>query len=55
MIETFEGDWEKEWFTYKPEEWARATHKVYDDTWKAPKNAKLALEVLAAEANNWSS
>ena len=47
----FEGDWEKEWFTYKPDEWARTTHKLYDDAYKAPKNAKLALEVLAAEAN----
>jgi len=51
VIENFEGDWEKEWFTYKPTEWARATHKVYDDTWKAPEKAKLALKVRAAEAN----
>ena len=51
LIEDFQGDWEKEWFTYRPAEWARVTHKIYDDTWKAPENAKLALKVRAAEAN----
>ena len=51
LIESFEGEWEKEWFTYKPDDWARTTHKLYDDAWKAPANAALALEVSAAEAN----
>ncbi|WP_409996677.1 alpha/beta hydrolase family protein [Gimesia aquarii] len=51
LIESFQDDWEKEWFTYKPHEWARTTHKVYDETWKAPPNTTLALEVLAEEAN----
>ena len=51
LIEDFQGDWEKKWFTYKPDEWPRATHKVHDDVWKAPANAKLALRVRAAEAN----
>lgn len=51
LIESFQGDWEKEWFTYRPNEWARSTHKVYDETWKAPANAMLALDLLAAEAN----
>ncbi|MBV5314605.1 MAG: dienelactone hydrolase family protein [Prolixibacteraceae bacterium] len=50
-IETFKGDWGKEWFTYKPEDWARKTHKLYDDKWKAPENAKLAFEVLSAKPN----
>jgi len=50
-IETFEGDWEKEWFTYKPEFWSRKTHKLYDDKWKAPENAKLAFEVRSVEPN----
>ncbi len=35
VIEDFEGDWEKEWFTYRPAEWARTTHKLYDDVWKS--------------------
>ena len=47
MIESFEGDWQKEWFTYKPQNWARNTHKVYDDKYKAPETARLAFEVLA--------
>ena len=51
VIETFEGDWEKEWFTYKPEEWARRTHKIYDDKWQTPRNARLAFEVRSAKPN----
>jgi len=51
VIETFEGDWEKEWFAYKPEEWARRTHKVYNDRWQAPPHAKLAFEVRLAKPN----
>lgn len=51
LIEDFKGDWEKEWFTYKPDEWARSTHKLNDEAWKAPRNAVLALDVLSAERN----
>ena len=51
MIETFEGDWEKEWFTYTPSEWARMTHKLYDPQWAAPEGAKLSLEVRCEEDN----
>lgn len=51
LIEDFTGDWEKEWFTYKPKEWPRATHKLFNETWKAPENAKLVLEVLAEKQN----
>lgn len=51
LIEDFEGDWEKEWFTYRPAEWARTTHKLYDDVWKAPRGADLILELQAAEQN----
>jgi hypothetical protein len=47
VIESFEGDWEKEWFTYRPEEWARTTHKLYDPQWAAPHGAKLAFDVLS--------
>ena len=50
-IETFGGDWEKEWFTYRPEEWGRKTHKVYDSRWKAPEGARLAFDVRAGQAN----
>ena len=51
MIESFEDGWEKEWFTYKVNEWARATHKVHDEAYKPPDKASLALEVLANESN----
>jgi len=50
-IETFEGDWEKNWFTYNPEDWARRTHKIYDDCWKPPAYAKLAIEVRCEKPN----
>lgn len=51
LIESFEGDWEKEWFTYKPEEWSRRTHKIYDDPWKAPAGAQLVFEVRSEQPN----
>ena len=50
-IETFAGDWEKQWFTYSPNDWERRTHKVYDEFWKAPEGARLALDVHAEQAN----
>jgi hypothetical protein len=28
LIESFAGDSEKQWFTYRPEDWARQAHKV---------------------------
>ena len=51
VIETFEDDWEKEWFTYKLDDWARRTHKLYDDRWQAPPHAKLAFEVRSEKRN----
>lgn len=53
MIEDFAGDWQKEWFTYRTTEWARTTHKLNTDIWKAPPGAKLVLEVQAAERNQF--
>jgi hypothetical protein len=51
LIESFEGDWQKQWFTYNPKEWGRSTHKVYTDEWKAPTGARLAFEVRADQPN----
>jgi Dienelactone hydrolase family len=51
VIEIFTGDWQKEWFTYKPETWARSTHKIYDPQWRPPASAKLALDVRAGQPN----
>lgn len=50
-IEDFKDDWQKEWFTYKPEKWGLRTHKIYDPVWKAPRDAKLSFEILVEEAN----
>jgi hypothetical protein len=49
IIEPFESDWQKEWFTYRPESWARSTHKIYEPQWCAPAAAKLALDVRSAQ------
>jgi hypothetical protein len=55
IIESFEGDWQKEWFTTKPTEWARKTHKPYHPLWAAPEDAKqgakLAIDVQTDQAN----
>ncbi len=51
LIENFEGDWQKQWFTYRSAEWARTTHKLFDPTWAAPENATLAIEVQAEKSN----
>ena len=51
MIESFADDWEKEWFTYRPLEWGRFTHKLHSDVWRAPEGAVLAFDVRAADSN----
>ena len=50
MIESFEGDWQQEWFSYH-DGWGLRTHKVYDSQWHAPDGAKLAFQVSSAEPN----
>ncbi len=52
LIESFQGDWEQEWFSRKPESWALTTHKLHDDVWKAPAGATLALDVRADHGNS---
>ncbi|MGB7324987.1 MAG: dienelactone hydrolase family protein [Rubripirellula sp.] len=52
MIESFDEDWQKEWFSNKPETWPRMTHKLYDDQFKAPSDdARLAIEVRCEQPN----
>ncbi len=51
LIEGFEDDWQKEWFTYRPEVWSRSTNKLYDDRYQAPPGATLHLEVRAEQKN----
>ena len=51
LIEDFEGDWRKDWFNRKPEEWSIRTHKIYHPKWAAPAKGKLAFDVRCAESN----
>ena len=51
LIEDFSLGWEKEWFTYKPERWARSTHKVFSPLWQAPPKADLVFDVRSDQAN----
>ncbi|MEO1617944.1 MAG: hypothetical protein AAFV88_18970, partial [Planctomycetota bacterium] len=51
-LEDFQGDWRKEWFTYRPDEWSITTHKVYDDVYAAPPDARLQLDVQCELPND---
>jgi len=51
LIEDFQGDWEKDWFTYRPADWRRSTHKLRSEIWKAAEGAALSLEVRSGESN----
>jgi hypothetical protein len=51
LIESFEEGWEKEWFSYNPDQWPRATHKFNHQAYKPPEGAVLGLEVLVEQAN----
>ena len=51
LIEDFDDDWEKEWFTYKIDQWARSTNKLSCELYKAPKKSALTFEVLSKEPN----
>ena len=52
LIEDFRGDWRKEWFTYKENEWPVRTHQVYERRWVAPSDrATLHIEVQSDRPN----
>jgi len=51
LIEDFQGDWQKEWFSYRPDQWPITTHKLFDPRYRAPTGATLSLEVKTPEAN----
>ncbi|MCU0792604.1 MAG: SUMF1/EgtB/PvdO family nonheme iron enzyme [Opitutaceae bacterium] len=52
LIEDFAADWDKEWFTYSPSNWARTSRKIGDPRWAAPAGASaLRLDVRADRAN----
>ena len=51
-IETFGQDWEKEWLhSPSPNNWWWKTHKLYDDRYKAPRSARLSIEVRCQQPN----
>ncbi|MEM0924507.1 MAG: dienelactone hydrolase family protein [Planctomycetota bacterium] len=52
VIEDFRGDWRREWFSYRENEWPIRTHKVYEPRW-SPKSdqAILHLEVRSEHPN----
>lgn len=52
LIESFKGELNRDWFTYKPDHWGRSTHRVHEPQWRAPAGAKLGIEVLAADPLN---
>ncbi|TWU58586.1 Alpha/beta hydrolase family protein [Rubripirellula tenax] len=52
MIESFGKDWNKEWFSHRPETWPQSTHKLHDEQFQAPSsNARLAIEVHCDQPN----
>ena len=51
LIEDFASGWEKEWFTYKPRQWRRSTHKVFSPLWQAPSKAELVFDVRCEQPN----
>lgn len=54
VIENFEMGWQKEWFTYDlTDNWARKTHKLYDDKYLPPQFAKLAIDVRLESPNKF--
>ncbi len=61
VIESFEGEWRKEWFSYRPEEWSITTHKLNDAMYTAPTlsqaqagspaSTKLSIDVASDQPN----
>ncbi len=51
LIEDFQGDWQKEWFTYRPEDWARTTNKFSARQYKPDGATALAFDVRAEQDN----
>lgn len=51
LIESFDKDWQKQWFTYDLSQWARKTLKLYDPVWQAPAGARLAIDIRSENPN----
>lgn len=52
IIESFEGNWKKDWYTYNRKNWEYITHKINNDLWRAPSNEHiLTFDVLSKQSN----
>ena len=52
LIEDFGDHWQRQWFTYRENEWPRRTHKVYEPRWAAPgDDASLCVDVQSDQSN----
>ncbi len=51
LIESFNGDWKKEWFGASLQDWRLSTHKLGLPHYAAPEQASLAIDVKSAAAN----
>lgn len=51
MIEDFGDSWEKEWFSYQPDGWARSTNRLNCQLWQAPEHAIMSIRIKSAEPN----
>jgi hypothetical protein len=48
VIESFDKDWEKGWYSYEQAgSWPYRTNKLHDPKWAYPAGAKLALDVIS--------
>ena len=54
LIESFAGDWKKQWYSHSSTGWEYRTHKVYHPIWAAPPKAKLTFEVRSGLPNKFS-
>ncbi|QDT10893.1 Acetyl xylan esterase (AXE1) [Planctomycetes bacterium K23_9] len=50
-IEDFGDDWDKEWFTYRSEKWARSTHKLYNGIYQPSESDQLSIQVRCQKPN----
>ena len=53
VIESFDGDWEKNWFRYDLMNWDITTHKFFDKRWKPLKMLQLKVSVRSEKMNKF--
>ena len=51
IIESFEDQWQMEWFTHNRKDWSIRTHKVYDAQYAAPIKATIRFEAKSENGN----